>query len=226
VKPSTEPEVVPGPVYEDRLNRDPRWALSEGSRHFEESSAVFQTLHTIAGRLDALGIPYAVVGGMALFRHGFRRFTEDVDILVTKENLKTIHEKLEGLGYVPPFPNSMHLRDTRTGVEIKFLTTGTYPGDGKPKPIAFPDPADVSFEGDGVRHIKLEQLVELKLASGMTSPARLKDLADVIELVKVLRLPAEFADRLNPYVREKYVELWNAVTEDDAVDDQMADDLE
>jgi hypothetical protein len=54
----------------------------------------------------------------------------------------------------------------------------------------------------------------------------LKDLADVIELVKVLRLPAEFADRLNPYVREKYVELWNAVTEDDAVDDQMADDLE
>ena len=59
--------------YEDLLNRDPRWALSEGSRHFEENSAVFKALHNIAQRLKALDIPYAVVGGMALFRYGLRR---------------------------------------------------------------------------------------------------------------------------------------------------------
>ena len=39
------------PVYEDLLNRDSRWALSEGSRHFAEDSAVFRALHNIAGRL-------------------------------------------------------------------------------------------------------------------------------------------------------------------------------
>src|SRR5688572_14917793 len=94
---------TPGvPIYEELLNRDPRWALSEGSRHFEERSAVFQALHNITSRLKGLGIPYAVVGGMALFRHGLRRFTEDVDLLVTKNDLKVIHEKLEGLGYLPP----------------------------------------------------------------------------------------------------------------------------
>jgi len=45
----------------------------------------------------------------------------------------------------------------------------------------------------------------------MTAPYRLKDLADVQELVRALRLPREFADGLNPYVRSKFEELWSAV---------------
>jgi hypothetical protein len=206
-------------TYEDQLNRDPRWALSEGSRHFEEDSAVFKALYAIALRLKALGIPYAVVGGMALFRHGLRRFTEDVDILVTKDGLKTIHEKLEGLGYLPPFANSKHLRDTEHGVKIEFLTTGDYPGDGKKKPVSFPDPKSVSFEADGIHYINLPKLVELKLASGMTNPGRLKDLSDVLELVKTLRLPIDFADQLDPFVQEKFKELWKAAVARDPIDE-------
>jgi hypothetical protein len=182
--------------------------LSEGSRHFEEDSAVFKALHRVAHRLNSLKVPYAVVGGMALFRHGLRRFTEDVDILVTKDGLKTIHDELEGLGYLPPFAHSKHLRDTQFGVKIEFLTTGDYPGDGKAKPVAFPDPATVSFEADGIRYIHLPQLVEMKLASGMTNTGRLKDLADVMELIKVLDLPRGFGDQLDAYVRPKFQELW------------------
>ena len=166
-------------TYEERLNADLRWALIQGSRHFEEDSAVFQALRAIAARLKELGIPYAVVGGMALFRHGLRRFTEDVDILVTKADLKTIHDKLEGLGYVPPFPGSKHLRDVTYGVKIEFLTTGDFPGDGKPKPVSFPDPRDVSFDSEGVSYLTLPMLVQLKLASGMTNPMRGKDIVDV-----------------------------------------------
>ncbi len=131
------PDVIP---YETRLDRDPRWALSEGSRHFDEKNAVFAALHKITKKLNDLGIPYAVVGGIALFRHGLRRFTEDVDILVTKDDLKRIHSSLDGLGYLPPHRNSKHLRDTDLGVRIEFLTTGEFPGDGKQKPVAFPDP--------------------------------------------------------------------------------------
>jgi hypothetical protein len=41
-------------TYEQRLARDPRWALSEGSRHFEEKSAVFDALHKITNRLILL----------------------------------------------------------------------------------------------------------------------------------------------------------------------------
>lgn len=206
------------PAYETQLGRDPRWALSEGSRHFEEKSAVFQALHRVAKRLKDLGIPYAVVGGMALFQHGLRRFTEDVDILVTKEDLRRIHDNLAGLGYLPPHSRSKHLRDTELGVRIEFLTTGEYPGDGKPKPVAFPEPGPVSFEADGVRYIKLPNLIELKLASGMTNPGRLKDLADVLELIKVLGLPEDFALQLNPFVREKFGDLWKAAEEGDRSD--------
>ena len=196
------------PVYEELLNRDPRWALSEGSRHFEEDSAVFKALHKVTQRLRSLGIPYAVVGGMALFRHGLRRFTEDVDILVTKHDLKKIHEELEGRGYLPPFRNSKNLRDTQLGVKIEFLITGDYPGDGKNKPVSFPDPGTESFESDGINYINLQKLVELKLASGMTNPGRLKDLSDVLELIKVLDLPIDFANQLNPFVQGKYKDLW------------------
>src|SRR5262245_39707099 len=92
--------------YEDRLNASLDWALREGSMHFEEKSAVHQTLRKIARRLAQLKIPYAVAGGMALFLHGYRRFTEDVDVLVTPEGLAAIHQQLEGAGYLPLFQGS------------------------------------------------------------------------------------------------------------------------
>ena len=71
-------------AYETQLNQDLRWALQEGSMHFEEASAVHQTLRRVVKRLDELGVPYAVVGGMALFLHGYRRFTEDVHGRIAK----------------------------------------------------------------------------------------------------------------------------------------------
>ncbi len=194
-------------TYEERLNRDLHWALKEGSMHFEKESAVFKTMQAITKRLTELGIPYAVVGGMAMFLHGYRRFTEDVDILVTKESLAIIHEKLEGLGYLPPFEKSKNLRDTDTGVRIEFLVTGGFPGDGKAKPVSFPDPTTVAVELDGIRCLNLENLIQLKLASG-TAPGRRKDLADVQELIRLLRLPESLADQLDPSVRGSYLELW------------------
>ncbi len=191
-------------TYEQRLSRDPRWALSEGSRHFEEKSAVFDALRKIADRLNGMGVPYAVVGGLALFQHGLRRFTENVDILVTGDKLRKIHNELEGLGYRSPYVKSKHLHDTEHGVRIEFLTTGEYPGDGKVKPVSFPDPAAVNFRSGDVYYLKLPALVELKLASGMTNAGRLKDLSDVLELIKILNLTANFSEQLNPYVRDKF----------------------
>ena len=162
-----------------------------------------------AALLKALDIPYAVVGGMALFRYGLRRFTEDVDILVTRADLVTIHDRLEGFGYVVPHKHKKHLREAGYGVRIDFVLAGDYPGDGKPKPVAFPDPRAVSAEFQGVSYLTLPKLVELKLASGMTNLNRMKDLADVLELVKVLKLPQEFALELDPFVGAKFDELWS-----------------
>jgi hypothetical protein len=201
-------------TYEEHLDADTEWALSEGSRHFDEKSAVHETLREVARRLDSLGISYAVVGGMALFLHGFRRFTEDVDVLVTPDGLKSVHQNLIGLGYVPLFPGSKNLRDATRGVRIEFLVTGGFPGDGKPKAVAFPDPNGLSVEIHGIRCLGLEKIIELKLASGMSNPGRLRDLADVQELIRHLRLGIETADRLDPSVRDEFVALWKGVHDD------------
>jgi hypothetical protein len=185
--------------------------MDEGDRFFQGTSEAHKTLRRIAKRLGELGIDYVVVGAMAMFQHGYRRFTEDVDLLVTREGLKEVHRALEGLGYRPPFQNSKHLRDTEHGVKIEFLVTGDFPGDGKPKPVAFPTPAAVADEINGIRYINLPSLVELKLASGMTNVGRMKDLGDVAEMIKVLELSRDFAGKLNPFVQEKYQELWDGV---------------
>ena len=186
-------------------------ALAATERFFMQDDAVHQTLRTIAPKLEQLGIKYAVVGGMSLVAHGYRRTTVAVDILVTAEDNRLLRERLDGRGYIPPFAGSRNLRDTQTGVRIEFLITGEFPGDGKPKPVAFPNPTDVSVEIDGIRYLCLEKIIELKLASGMTNPNRLKDLADVQELIKAIHPPRELADRLNPFVRNKFLEFWDGI---------------
>jgi hypothetical protein len=198
-------------AYEDVIRRGGETALSELQRFFLGEDKVHQALHRIARRLDESAIPYAIAGGMALNAHGFRRATVDVDVLVTSDGLQSVHKALEGLGYVPPFTGSKNLRDVESSVRIEFLVSGQFPGDGKPKPVAFPDPAAVGTVIDGIRYLNLPTLVELKLASGMTNAGRLKDLGDVQELIRNLKLTREFSGQLNPYVASKYTELWDAV---------------
>src|SRR5438270_13926502 len=123
-------------TYEQQLATDFALGLREGSMYFEGNSAVHKTLNHIAQRLDELQIDYAIAGGMCLYRHGFQRFTRDVDIIVTREGLARIHAELEGRGYVRPFAASKNLRDADTGVRIDFIISGQYPGEGKPGPIA------------------------------------------------------------------------------------------
>ena len=45
---------------------------------------------------------------------------------------------------------------------------------------------------------------------GISAPHRLRDLADVLELIRSARLSCELEASLDPYVRGKYRELWEA----------------
>jgi len=196
-------------AYGERLQGEYGRLLREASAHFAGKSGVYQTLLNLARRLDEEDIPYAVIGGMALGRHGLARMTEDVDVLMTEEGLAAFQARCVGKGYALAFSGARKtFRDTETQVRIEVITTGEYPGDGKPKPVVFPDPAEVSVEVEGIRVVTLEKLIELKLASGMSAPHRLRDLADVQDLIGALGLPADFAERLDESVRDEYRRLW------------------
>src|SRR5450756_754104 len=77
--------------------------LREGDELFAHTGIVFETLRRLGQRLDEEGIPYTLIGGMALILHGYERFTKDVDIVLTKESLALFREKCLGRGYLPAF---------------------------------------------------------------------------------------------------------------------------
>jgi hypothetical protein len=194
------------------LISSPSLAYAEGLKFFRGEGMINDALKRIVADLDRNKIEYAVIGAVALNQHGYRRFTEDIDLLLSKKGLEDFREKLVGLGYRPAFEGAKKkFRTTEENIPVEIITSGEFPGDGLPKPVEFPDPAEFAVIIDGVKTVSLEKLIELKLTSGMTAGDRLKDLADVQELIKLKSLEEGLAARLNPFVKEKYLELHRSV---------------
>jgi hypothetical protein len=209
------------PRVQSNIDIAPVEMYEEARRYFMGKGRLNKTLARITTDLEEHGIQYAVIGATALLAHGYPRLTEDIDLLMTCEGLDKFHAELIGLGYAPAFPGAKkRLRSTVDGVSIEVMTTGEYPGDGKPKPVSMPDPATASTEIGGIRFVTLEKLIELKLASGISAPHRLKDLADVQELIKIKKLDADFANKLDPYVRPKFLELQDAVSKSELIQEK------
>ncbi|HEY6344126.1 MAG TPA: nucleotidyltransferase family protein [Bryobacteraceae bacterium] len=196
-------------TFEEQLGESFAHLLKEADLYFEETGKLHSTLEDLARRLEEAGISYAVLGAIAMARYGYRRMTVDIDLLLSPEGLARFRERYEGRGYVPAFGATQSFRATDTGVRIDVTTSGEYPGDGKPKPVAFPEPSQVSVDVDGISVVKLDKLVELKLASGISAPHRLRDLADVQDAIRTLRLPENFAECLDASVRAAYRDLWS-----------------
>jgi hypothetical protein len=180
-------------------------------RFFLGHADVQRALEKIVRILESEGIPYAIIGALALNQYGHRRVTVDVDLILKEEDLQAFKQRWLGRGYAERVPGSGKLIDTELGIHIDVLSAGRYPGDDKPKPIAFPDPATTAIRGAPFALLPVERWIELKLASGMVAPHRLKGLADVQELIRSAALPKSLADALDPWVRGKFVELWEAV---------------
>ncbi len=177
---------------------------------------VHETVNMLAKDLDDAGIEYAIIGGMALNAHGSRRETVDVDVLVRPEGLEEFRSRLVGRGYVATFPTAKKsFRNTRTNTVVEFIATGEFPGDGKPKPVVFPDPAKVKITVDGVCVVNLPTLINLKIASGMTQPSRRRDLADVQDLIRTLTLQRDFSKLLAPFVQAMFETLFDELQQPD-----------
>jgi len=204
------------------LMSSPTGVYAEALRFFRGDGMLNNTLARLASDLDRHQIEYAVIGAIALNQHGYQRLTVDIDLLISPEALERFKDELVGLGDRPFFEGAKKkFRSLIDNVPVEVITSGEFPGDGLPKPVAFPEPTEYTVVIDGIKTITLEKLVELKLASGMTATDRLKDLADVQELIKIKNLDTSFADGLNEYVRPKYLELLEAVEQGRAREEQL-----
>ena len=168
---------------------------------FQKNDPVYQTLRRLAKRLEKAGIPYAVMGAMAVNYHGARRTTDDVDVLLTREGLERFRKELLPKFYKPVEGRTRRFEERKSGVLVDCLVTGLFPGSGKPGPIAFPDPAEASQEIENLRVITLPQLVQLKLAA-----RRYYDFGDVVFLIRVHNLDESFLPQLHPSVHGDFIE--------------------
>src|SRR5262245_1345552 len=147
------------------------------NRPGEENSAFDQALAELQTLAQKEGIPIAIVGGMAAIKHGYERFTQDIDIVVGKRHLDTIARVAPkyGIKVVWKDPAGWH-KLSYGDVRIEVVPEG-----GKPKndaPTVIPGPKQLGV-GKGVGYASIEGWVETKLGA-----ARRQDQADVVQVLK------------------------------------------
>lgn len=144
--------------------------------------------------LDAAGVEYVVIGGLALAAHGYPRFTEDVDICYARNraNLSRLVSALTPLsptlrGAPPGLPFAFDEATLRSGLNFTLLTSagaidllGEVTGIGTYERLL---PGATEYEVFGVRakFIGLDDLERAKAAAG-----RPKDLFD-LEAIRELK---------------------------------------
>jgi hypothetical protein len=170
------------------------------------TSGIVETARTAVSVLADHEIPHLIVGGLAVQEHGYPRVTIDVDIVVPDvlEAVEFLTASLTGPFYRVPEVQD-RVEDRRNGVMVDLLPAGRVLRRGCQVP--FPQPGKVAEQ---IQIVTLEDLVSLKLDSWANNPTRrLKDKADVVELIKYRKLPRDLA--LNPAVRAHYLETWDAL---------------
>jgi len=158
-------------------------------------------MNRVARRLESAGIPYAIVGGMAVNAHGHPRTTGDVDLLLTSASFNAFLRIVESGEFARVTGRPRRFLDPATGITFDFLVSGMFPGSGRPGPIAYPDPVDVAITIRDLPVVNLAVLIELKLAAH-----RHQDFADVVNLIGVHKLDESFQERLAPSVHADYIE--------------------
>jgi hypothetical protein len=169
-----------------------------------------QTVRTTVEHLAHFDIPHLIVGGLAVQEHGYARLTLDVDVVVPDvlDAVKALTVDLSGPFVRVPGCED-RLLDRRTNVNVDFLRAGQVLKRGCKVP--FPSPSRVSGTP---QIVSLEVLISLKLDSWSANPAsRLRDKADVVELIKHRHLPRDLA--LAP-IQQLYQETWDALRAEDS----------
>jgi hypothetical protein len=156
--------------------------------------------------LSAAEIPHAIVGGVAVCLHGYRRNTVDLDLLVRREDQDLVRECFTAAGYAWSAKDAEFRAPS--GVPVQFLLSGERAGQAAQVLLPQPDAPGVTVQIEGLAVLALARLIEVKLACGLGSPRRThRDLADVQELIAIQQLGRDFARHLHKSLRPAFRKL-------------------
>ena len=185
---------------------------------FEGKGPVPETLRRLAETLRSAGIPHIFMGATAVYAYGYERTTKDVDVCMRSEDLEKFRRELVGSAYKPVAGRSRRFEDAETGITVDILVAGDIAGNTrKQREVCFPDPSE-AVDVDGLPLVSLPRLIELKLVTW-----RLKDWADVVELIRERNLDERFGDQFNPLVRQAYLQCFDQKLEEDRYNPEIHD---
>ncbi len=160
---------------------------------FSDSSELLDVARRVS---DATGAP--IVGGIAVFLHGYQRTTVDVDVFAADPD--AVRASLLALGATWDRQRREFLLDR---VPVHLITENETGG--------LPEATETKR---GITVVSLPDLVKFKLRSGLQSTNRAKDLADVVELIRNVPLDKRFATRLPKNQRAPFKKLVDAVRDE------------
>ncbi len=140
----------------------------------------------------------AVVGGIAVVLHGYVRTTRDVDVWIDDP--------------VAAGDALRHASFTFHASRKEFLTQGVPVHLVRTEEIGQEPSRFVTIEG--VRTVSMGDLISMKLRSGTRSLRRARDLADVVDLIRVRKLGAAFTTKISPDMRPEFRKLIAALKRD------------
>lgn len=156
--------------------------------------------------LDAAGVPYAVVGGnavgawVATVDEAAVRNTQDVDILLRREDLDRAKKALESAGFVYRHAAGIDMFLDGPGAKFRDAVHVLFENEKVRPEYLLPTPhIDDSQRLNTFQVVELEELVKMKLTSNRDKDrTHVRDLIGVglVDESFVARLPKELAARL------------------------------
>jgi predicted nucleotidyltransferase len=165
----------------------------------EELYSPVQQLPQIVRDFDENNIKYCVVGGIAVNIYNYSRYTDDIDLIVSKKSFNLIEKVLIGSGYTfrPGSKKNLYYHAGPKKIAIDILIEGDKEGS-----VLIPNPKLVRMKIGGIWYLSLEKLIEMKLNAGRT-----KDYDDVSRLIEYNNLTKKYVNKLSKSVRTKFLEL-------------------
>lgn len=143
-----------------------------------EDSKIARALTTLQTLSQKEGIPLAIVGGLAAIRHGYERFTKDIDVVVGSGNLAVLTRVAPRYGIKVIWKDSDGWHKLQCeGISIDVVPEGRKPRKDAPTRIPTPEQLGVT---EGADYASVAGWVETKLGS-----FRIQDQADVVQVIKV-----------------------------------------